>query len=266
MNKTLLKVTTRSGWLVWTIFLAIMLMYKVIIISMFDPDDIESIMAMLEVMPSELVAGMGFAEIGATLTSFIAGYFYNFLAIMFPLIFCIIMGNRLVAAHVDSGSMAYLLATPNSRIKIIVTQAFFFLSSIVLLFVVISLAGILISESFFPGLLEIKPYLMLNLATTLIIFTVSGICFFFSSLFNTTGYSLALGGGIPVLFFVFNMVANMGDEFAWLGYFTVFSLFNPLDIISGDFSILSSLVLPLIITLLLYGGSIIVFDRRSLPL
>jgi len=134
MNKALFRVTFKANWLIGLIILAIMLMYLGIIISMFDPESIEGIESMLEVMPQELIAAMGFAEIGTTLTTFIASFFYTFLAIMFPIIFCITVANRLVAKLVDTGSMSYLLSSPNSRKKIVITQALFFLLSIFLLF------------------------------------------------------------------------------------------------------------------------------------
>ncbi len=266
MNKALFKVTFKANWLIGIIILAIMLMYLGIIISMFDPESIEGIEGMLEVMPQELIAAMGFAEIGTTLTTFIASFFYTFLAIMFPIIFCITVANRLVAKLVDTGSMSYLLSSPNSRKKIVITQALFFLLSIFLLFSGLTLAGILFSEAFFPGELELLPFIQLNFVTMVAFFAVSGICFFFSCIFNKSSYSLALGTGVTVMFFVSNMLANMSQELSWLRYLSLFSLIKPMAAVEGNITVSTSVIIPLLIALIMYGMGIFIFDRRSLPL
>ena len=41
---------------------------------------------------------------------FLASYYYEFIVLLFPLIYCAIVTNRLVALHVDRGFMAYLLS------------------------------------------------------------------------------------------------------------------------------------------------------------
>ena len=266
INKSLFKVTASSSWLIGLIIFLVMIMYLGIIISMFDPDDVEAIKAMVEMLPEELAAAMGFAEIGATLTSFIASYFYNFLAIMFPIIYCISVAYRLVGKHVDRGSMAYLLATPSSRRKIILTQALYLLISLTVLFLLIFLAGFLFSRLLFPGQLEVGNFLLLNLSTLVIFYAVSGICFFFSCLFNNGSYSLAFGTAVPVAFFVLRMLANLGDNFAWLGYFSLFSLIDPMEVARGNLALGTGIILPLIIALFMYGAAVIVFERRSLPL
>ena len=231
MNKTLFKKTIKTNWLIGVIIFAVMMMYLSIIISMFDPENVEGIMAMIETMPQELVAAMGLTEMGTTLTTFIASYYYAFIALMFPMIYCVIVANRLIAKHVDKGSMAYLIATPNSRIKIASTQAIFLLFSITLLFILVSLSGILISQALFPGQLEIGAFLLLNFITMVIFYAISGISFFFSCLFNETKYSLAFGAGVPIAFFVLNMLSNVNEQYTWIGNLSLFSLIEPIAIV-----------------------------------
>jgi len=266
MNLTLFRVTARLNWLIGLIIFAVMLMYMATIISMFDPESMQGLLAMLETLPPGLVAAMGFDKLGTTLTSFLAGNYYGFIAIMFPMIYCIIIANRLVARHVDSGSMAYLLSTPNSRVTIVTTQALYLLGSITVLLGLVTAAGIAVSQAMFPGRLDTGGFLRLNLMTLLTFYAISGICFFFSCIFDETKYSLAYGAGIPIAFFVINMLANVSERYAWLRNFTIFTLLNPAQILAGDpFTVTAGLILTGI-ALVTYAAAIMVFNRRNLPI
>ena len=264
MNFSLFKATFRANWVIAIIFFAIMFMYLSIILTMFDPDSMDSLNQMLETLPSELISAMGFDALITDLTSFLAGYYYGFLVIMFPMIYCIITANRLVAKHVDSGSMAYLLSTPHSRLTIVSTQASYLMASLADLLILIGLAALALSAAMYPGQLSIGPFLLLNLMAILLMLAISGICFFFSCIFDDTKYSLALGAGIPVLFFLIDMLAKVGGS-TWLKNLTLFTLYNPAKIVAGDFSWISALVF-LAVAIATYLGGILLFNRRSLPL
>ena len=47
-----------------------------------------------------------------------------------PLVFSIMLANKLIMGYIDNGSMAYLIATPNTRFKIVFTQALFLIISL----------------------------------------------------------------------------------------------------------------------------------------
>lgn len=266
MNGTLFRAIARSNWVIGAIFLAVMLMYLSIIISMFDPESMEGLMAMMETMPKELLAAMGFDRIATTLADFLGIYYYGFIAIMFPMIYCIIVANRLVAKHVDRGSMAYLLATPHSRLTIVGTQALYLIVSVTMLLAGVTAVGIAISQAMFPGQLDIGGFLVLNLITLLTFYAISGICFFFSCAFNSTKYSLAFGAGIPIAFFVINMLANVSEQYAWIGYLSLFTLLDPGRILmGGSFAGIAGVVLA-VVALVMYVSGVVLFDRKSLPI
>ncbi|SHJ85682.1 ABC-2 type transport system permease protein [Anaerobranca californiensis DSM 14826] len=206
----LFKGNLKGNWVVGLIILLVMFMYFTVLTSMFDPESLDGLTAMLEMMPKEVIRAMGFDNFGNTFTTYIANSYYNFIAILFPMIYIIVVGNRLIAKHIDSGSMAYLLSTPNSRLNIIKTQACYFLTSITFIFFILTVYGIIISEVFFQGHLEILPFILLNLVTMFTFYAISGIVFFFSSIASDTKQSLSFGAGIPIAFFVINMLAKVG--------------------------------------------------------
>jgi len=262
----LLKSNIRSNFVIFLIFVAIMMMYLSIITSMYDPEIIGAMDAYLELLPQEMVRAMNFSMIEPNLTGFMAGYFYGFLILLFPLIYTAIMANRAIAGYVDSGSMGFLLSTPNPRWKIALTQAYFLIASIKLLILVTMLMGILISSALFPGELDLWRFVLLNIGAILLYFAISGIGFFASCLFNETRFSLALGAGLPLMFLLMKMLADVDEKLAGIGRASLISLFNPKAILALDSSVLPSFIALFAIGLVLYAAGIVVFSKKDLPL
>lgn len=266
INLSLFKSTARSNWLIFLIFFAILQMYMSVMLGMYDPDNIDAMRQMMETMPEGIMDAFGYGGTPTDLITFMALYYYGFIILMFPMIYCIILANRLVASHVDKGSMAYLLATPNTRVKIITTQAIYMALSVTLLLTINTLSGTAISELMFPGEMDISAFLKLNLVAILLTLAISSICFFFSCIFNEAKFALAFGAGIPILFFIINMLRNIGDRFEWLQYLTLYSLFEPHDIVTGEQEVLFISLAFVAIALLLYSLGIYIFSRRNLYL
>ncbi len=261
----LFRVTVKSNYVIWLVFAAILAMYFSIISGMYDPEAIDAMEAMWDALPPLLVETMSFSVVAPSLLGFLAGYYYGFLILFFPMIYMVIMADRMIAKHVDNGSMAFLLATPNSRVKIALTQAAFLLGSMTLLIAFVAGIGILSSQAMFPGELELGGFILLNVGAALLYFALSGIGFFASCLFNQSKHSLALGGGLPVLFFVINLLANSGEQLSGLRYLTLLSLFDTAAIVNGG-DYLSAFIALTFLGLALYAAGIYVFSRKDLPL
>jgi ABC-2 type transport system permease protein len=265
MNKTLLKASIKLNYIVFLIIVAVLMLYLPIIISMFNPETQDSINEMLKSFPPQLLSAMGFTEIGGSLLSFIGSYFYGFLILLLPMIYAIVVANRSIASHVDKGSMAYLLSTPNTRLKVAGTQAIFLSSTVTLLIVVVTVVGISLSGILFPGELDAAGFIRLNAGALFLYWALTGIGFFASCFFNDTKNSLALGAGLPVAFLVLQMIANTGEEVKFLKYFTIYTLFAPAKIIEGKGYLVPFLVL-IGIAVVMYSAGLYFFHKRDLPL
>lgn len=123
MSGTLLKRELKINGKLLALFLAVLTLYGGMITSMFDPKLGESLKAMADSMP-DLFSAFGMNQSGATLTEFLSNYLYGFLLVVFPMVFLILLANRLLTRYLDRGSIAFLLATPNRRSKLALTQAF----------------------------------------------------------------------------------------------------------------------------------------------
>lgn len=117
----LLKRNLAQTWKILLIILAAMTMYTTVIIYMYDPELAHMLNDYQQALPGMMTA-VGMTGIAGNLTEFVHIYLYGFIMLVFPVIFLIILGNKLLAHYVDTGSMAVLLSTPNSRTRILVTQ------------------------------------------------------------------------------------------------------------------------------------------------
>ncbi|MBC3795551.1 ABC transporter permease subunit [Acetobacterium tundrae] len=247
------------------IFVFLMSLYLGVIIYMYDPNGVGALVDMLSLLPVALVKAMRLSTIDSGLTGFIGSLFYGIIIYLFPMVYCIILGNRLVAKWVNDGSFACLLTTPNSRVKIIVTQGIYMVFSIIVLFSVLFLVGLAVSGYCFPGTLDKSVFFELNLCACLLTITVGMICFFFSCLFNDTTLSLGFGAGILIIFFLFTILSGISDLTAFLGKYSLYNAFNSLAIVKGEANIVTICVGFLTISLLLFAAGVGAFGIKRLP-
>lgn len=265
MNRPLMKLDIKSNWFFFIVIMAIMLMYMSVISMMYDPTSMEAMNNLLAAMPKQLISAMGFDDLGSTLTDFMASYYYGFIILMFPMIYCIVTSGRLVSRYVDRGSMAYLLSCPVRRPRIAATQALFFVLSLLLLFGVVALGGYAFCEAGFPGMLELDKYWRLNCNAFFLFMAISGICFLCSCSFDDAKVSSALGSGIPIGFYVIHMLSNVGDKLAWLKKLTIFSLYDT-EAIMGGSPTWAQVAALLAIAAAAYIAGVAMFSRRDMAL
>ena len=248
------------------IFIFLLLsLYTSVIIYMYNPEFADMLNDYQEALP-QVMATVGMTGIAQNLVEWLQIYLYGFIMLLFPLIFIIIAVNKLVMNDIDKGSMAGLLATPNSRKKIIFTQGFSLYLWLILLMVCITLLGIACCQGMFPGELDIRGYLLLNIGTLMLWFAVAGIAFFTACVSNESKYYYAFGAGIPILFFLLDMISRMGKELDFVRYFTIYSLFSGDQIVAYQpEAVLSCLVLGAA-GLILSADGCVYFNTRDLSL
>jgi len=194
-----------------------------------------------------------------------AGAFYGMMGLMLFLVYTIITGNKLVASEVDRGDLSYTLNTPVARREVIFTKAFFFAASIFAMVLVLSLVGTAVNAILSPDKLDVEKFWSINFVMFSFLFAISGISFGASCVFNKVGNSLAFGAGLPIAFFLFNTIAGFGSELEFFKYFTLNTLFNPVDIIAGSGFLSESLIL-FGVGIVLYAAGITRFLKKDLPL
>lgn len=264
ISLTLFKREIKANYKLLIIFMAIITLYSLSIVYMYDPSTTNAFDELIKTMP-ELMKAFGMAGGSGTLIEFISTYLYGFILLMFPVIFTIILANKLVTSYVDKGSMAYLLATPNKRLKVVLTQASFMLGSIALLIIYATAIIVVTCNIMHPGALDVSKFIMMNVCLFILHVSISSICYFASCISNDAKVYFIIGAGLPIIFYLVQMLANMGGKLEDLKYFTILTLFNPTDIIAGE-NVIFSMIILIGIAIILYALGIYLFSKRDLPL
>lgn len=147
---------------------------------------------------------------------------YKITGVLLPMIYVMITCNRLIAAQVSDGSMAYILSTPTNRKKVLRTQYFFMIMSVIAMYVVIFLGAYLSGIAAFlinPPAKNVLNFGAMTLRTLLYcfgslvaMFALSGVCFGASCWFNKSSKSIALGGGACILAFICCILGLFGNK------------------------------------------------------
>ncbi len=265
MSLTLWKTTLKKNWIMLLIFVGVLTMYLSVMISMYDPVDMSAMDSIIELFPEGILKAFGMADIQTELTAYLANWLYGLLMVAFPMIYSILLSNKLVVKLVDNGSFAYLLSTPNSRVRLILTQGLYALSSLLLLFLAVFGLGVGICEAVQPGLLKIDAFFSLNLSTMLVNMVALMISFFSSCLFNEAKLSTGFGAGIPIMFLLLKMISGAAEDLKFLENFTIYGIYDPVEVVKGNAAVwVNFLFLGIVLILFVLG--VVIFKRKRLPL
>lgn len=254
------KQIIKSNFKFLCVFTLVLCAFIVAMTNVFTPEtmtDLQS--AMSGTALKNILTGNG------TLIGFMSNSFYALMAVIFPMVYSIMVGNRLIAEKIDRGNMAGFLSTSTMRLQITLSSAVYFIVSLAVMWGVVSVVGIITAHIVSPDALDIKTFLMLNIGVYLYHLVISGICFCSSCIFNSSRYSLIFGAGIPLYFFVISMFIKLSDDLYFLKYITLNTLFNTKNILSGGGYGEEFLAMG-IAAAMLYGIGIVWFQKKDLPL
>lgn len=193
--------------------------------------------------------------------------FYSMFAVLLPMLFIVSTSNKLIVAQVDRGSLAYVMVNPLKRNQVSITHGVFLASSLVAMFAFISVAGAIVIIAT-GAALELKAFLLLNLGALLLNLAASGIAYFSTCIFNSSRNYLIVGAGVPVVFFIFNLLANMGtlvENMQYFKYATIYTLFNQTDVMAYNSSIIWKFFVLAGISVIGYLAGIVIFKKKDLP-
>lgn len=214
-------------------------------------------------------------------TSMLNTMYFTVMGLLPIFIFIVIVGNSLIVNQVDSGSMAYVLATPTKRSAVANTQAIFLIVTPIIICAVGCIARN-IASIVFTGETNVKMYIALYFGMYLLVEAVGGICYMGSCLFNQSRKATAFGGGIAVWFFLASLLGmfgaedmvNMGIGVEELGIFNKLTLVGLYDIhalstvgsAEVDYSFVWKLCVLAGVAIVTYIIGNIRFQKKDLPL
>lgn len=207
----------------------------------------------------------------------VGSIFYKLAGLLLPIIYMIMASNNLIAGQVDSGSMAYVLSTSTKRITVAFTQAVYLIGSLFGMFCFTTATGCvclsLITEDV---ALTYGNLILLNVGAFLVLFALSGLCFFTSCLFDRSKHSMAIGGGLSIFALVAAMLGLFGSSVIpsvvrlnalnYFNYATIISLFDVISIMDGTTAFLWKFAILAVSGIIGYIIGALRFIKKDLPL
>jgi len=183
--------------------------------------------------------------------------------IIFITICSILFANVFITNEVDRGTLAILLNTPTTRLRILLSKALVFIGSLLTIPVFVGFSGVLSAHMYGIELVSAKWWLVIAL-WTLYSFAVGSIAFAIACWFNKSRYMLGISAVVLGAFFILGMLSGM-ESLEFCKYFTLQTLFDIPAVINGESVALQMIVLP-VIAVPLYLAGIIRFLKKDLPL
>ena len=234
----------------------------------------DSLLASLPESVSEALEEIGQADLYMLI---VGSIFYKLAGLLLPIIFMIMASNNLIAGQVDSGSMAYVLSTSTKRKTVVFTQAMYLIGSLLSMFVLTAITSF-ICLAFVKSdvTLTCGKLALLNFGAFLVLFALSGLCFFTSCWFDRSKRSMAIGGGLSIFSLVAAMLGLFGspvipsvvrmDSLNYFNKVTVISFFDVISIMDGTNAFLWKFAILFALGILGYIVGSIRFTKKDLPL
>lgn len=162
--------------------------------------------------------------------------------------------------------MSYLLCSGVTRKTVWLTQMLVIITSIFVLIAFCTILGIICNTLMFPGELDFKAYLILNIGVFILHIALSGVCYMCSCIFNEYRLAVIFGSGIPILFIMIQMLSNMQGSMKELKYATLLTLFDPSKLIAKSSEGYLMLGILLIIAIICYSIGAVIFNRKNMSL
>jgi ABC-type transport system involved in multi-copper enzyme maturation permease subunit len=173
--------------------------------------------------------------------------------------------------------MAYILSTGTKRKQVVFTQAVYLVGSLFVMFLCTTITSMIcfsivnVSTGLTYGKLA-----LINLGAFLVMFAMSGICFFASCHFNRSKHSMALGGGLNMFFLVATMLGLFGSAVIpsiirmsalnMFNYMSIISLFDVISILDGTKAFIWKGAILIVIGIVCYIAGSVKFKKKDLPL
>lgn len=264
LNLPLLKRTIKTNGKLWLFFTGLFILQILLALGLYSSGT--GMGRIFRWMPEGLAAVLGIDTGADTLTAYLASHLFGFFYPVLGMVYAIVTANRLMVKKTESGTMVYLLSSPNKRGNIANTQAYFLMMSLFVMFFCATVVGILCCALRFPGKLDVPQFILFHMGTFCLELCLGGISFLVSCASDETKVSFTIGAGIPALFLLLHVIANIGGSLGILRFATIFTLFDTADIMEGSLSICWKFPLLAILGFLFFHLGVRLFGKRDLPL
>ena len=252
-----------KSFIIWTsiliiMFLVVFLVYPYII----TDDTIKNLDEMMKVFPNELLKAFNM-DITSINTAYgwlkSEGFMFVLLIVGF---YSSSLGANIVLKEESDKTIEYLGTLPIKRSKIMTNKIIVSISYIFLMVFILGVfnyIALLLSGDF-----NHKQYILLSITPLLIGLPLFALNLFISTFLRKTKKTVGISLGLVFLFYVLNVLSELGEKVEILKYFSIFTLADIRNVITKISINPIMIAISIIITSILIGLSYIRYNKKEL--
>lgn len=216
--------------------------------------------------PEEIFQAFGVEDIGFDSTEkFIGMEHYSIIWPLMLLFMMISLAGFLLAAEVEKGTLSLILARPISRTKIFLSR---YLAGLIILiiFCVISIFAVVPLAELHNVDYNIKGHISIFILSFPFGWAIYSLAMMFSAFFSEKSKLYMVMGGTLITMYVFNVAANLKENWKNLKYFSFFNYYDYNGaLIENTISNQSIFIFTAVIIISLFCG-LLIFNKRDVAI
>lgn len=227
-------------------------------------NDTKAIEELIKQLPEGLIKAFGMDKLKL---NEIMGYYATkayLMVILFGGIFAVLQGSNILAKEESEKTVEFLLAKPVTRNEVVTAKALAAMTNVLLFNILVTLITYLSFEIYKDGPYSQKAFWLLALACFLAQLTFTNLGLLLSQFIRKKRAVLSAGIGLVLGTYFLSIMAELQDDFNFLGYFTPFKYASAVDIIADEQIKGVYLLIMLVVNLACLAAVYLIYNRKDI--
>lgn len=264
IDKNIFWQTLKDSKISIIIFTLALALYSFMLVSMFPTvNKVSGLTDYWESLPEGMKAFFNIQGVGFdTLEGFLTIEFV-FMWILISAAFVISFANKIVTKEVESGTMELLLSYPISRKKLIISRSLVALIGIIILILGTILSILITAHGKDISLHDFRiiKFGFVGFFLCLVIYSYS---LLFSCIFDERNKVIFTAVGLTVVFYILDVFSKLSDKIKDFHFLSIFKYYDPQGVLSKGDIYWSGIGILLLISIICFTISLIVFERKDI--
>ena len=262
MIRSLAAKTLRERWRMAAIFVGVIVAYTLLVVAIY-PSIGKVKTDYAKNIPKAFAKFFGVSNFNlTTFNNYVTLQFLSLMWVILVAAFVISMARRMVAGELKEGTLEFLLSQPVQRWKLLSVQAALLLASIVG-FVLVTVGSIVAFAAAFNVGSTYGGYVVFILPACALFIAIAGYSILFSAIFRDPGRAAMAAAGLTLVFYLMNFAASYWKSVEFMGWFSIFKYYQPLDAIAKSSAPVRDILVPIGFGLVCFTAALWVFQRRD---
>ena len=262
MIRSLAAKTLRERWRMAAIFVGVIVSYTLLVVAIY-PSIGKVKTDYAKNIPKAFAKFFGVSSFNlTTFNNYVTLQFLSLMWVILVAAFVIAMARRMVAGELKEGTLEFLLSQPVQRWKLLSVQAALLLATIVG-FVLVTVGSIVAFAAAFNVGSTYGGYVVFILPACALFIAIAGYSILFSAMFRDPGRAAMAAAGLTLVFYLMNFAASYWKSIEFMGWFSIFKYYQPLDFIQKASLPVRDVLVPCALGLVSFAAALWVFQRRD---